>query len=179
MKILALDPAARTGWAWQDTATPNSIAFGTWNLGTSRALSEQHQELERLLEKWIRDYGVDTIASENAGFGSHNPAVQASHNERLGLIRLITARHSCELILLNPMTIKVFATGNGHAKKDQMIATCKSLLQITPGDDNQADAIWLLKCALRPDCWPQPAAKKPPAKAFRSPKAAKKAGRLF
>lgn len=148
MNILALDPAGNTGWAHSNGQ------FGTWPLSAGKAsLEQQHAYLERYLERAIETMGCEMLATENAGFGSHNPEVQARHNERLGVIRLVAARRKIEMHAFNPGTIKLFATGNGKAKKPQMVAAVKRHFGITVTSDDEADAICILELAKRPDCW--------------------------
>lgn len=167
--ILALDPANHTGWAHSNGA------YGVWNL-SSPLDSHKGQRLERLeqhLEAAIAEMGCDTLAAEDASFGSPNPAVQAMHNELRGVIHLVGFRHSIPVRLFAPSTIKAFACGSGRAKKPQMIAALKRLLGITTVDDNVADAIWIRELCKRPDCWA-----KAPAKKVKLPKGTK-AARLF
>lgn len=153
--ILALDPASNTGWAHSNGQ------FGVWPLRLQGApLGEQHAKFEQYLERAIATMGCEVIATENAGFGSPNPEVQARHNERLGVIRLVAARHGIEVYAFHPSNIKSFATGDGHADKKAMVAACKRLLKITVTSDDEADAIWILELMKRPDCWPKPAEKK-------------------
>jgi len=147
MKILALDPAQKCGWAHSDGSFSTIVLPG--ELGT------QHACLFLRLEELITQHGCDMIASENAGFGSHNPATQAMHNERLGVIRLVAARRHIKLQTFQPTTIKSFATGNGAADKQQMIAAAVRLLGVRNATDDEADALWILELAKRPDCWPQ------------------------
>jgi Holliday junction resolvasome RuvABC endonuclease subunit len=45
-------------------------------------------------------------------------------------------------------TIKRHATGNGNANKEAVIAAVRAL-GFDPADDNEADALALLHCALR------------------------------
>lgn len=155
MNILALDPAENTGWAHSNGE------FGVFRLRLQGSpLGDQHARLERFLEAAISDFGCDAIATENAGFGSPNPEVQARHNERLGVIRLVAARHGIKVQTFQPSTIKSFATGDGHAKKPAMVAACKRLLKVAVTSDDEADAVWILELMKRPDCWPKPAEKK-------------------
>lgn len=179
MKILALDPAKNCGVAWQDTERPESFITATWHLGQAGDLGAQHNALEARLEGQITTLGVNLIAAENAGFGSINRATQAMHDERLGIIRKVAARHGIRLVLFHPTSIKSYATGTGKAKKPQMIAAAARLLGLRGLTDDEADAAWICHMAANPKHWPKPAAKKPRAKVFRSTKAAKKAGRLF
>lgn len=178
MKILALDPAQLCGFAWHDaTAAQFAPHSGTWDLARGKAsLAEQHVRLASYVRAMHQSHGIEIIASENAGFGSHNPAVQASHNERLGCLRMIAQELGVELVTFQPTSIKAYATGSGRADKQQMISACKRILNLRPIDDNECDAIWICHMAAHPHHWPKPAQKKP--KALRT-KAAKKSGRLF
>lgn len=172
MKILALDPARLCGFAH------TSGRSGVWRLDDlGSGIGAEHYRLAQLLEESIAAWGCEMIATENAGFGSHNPNVQASHNERLGIIRFVAQRHGIKFVAFNPGTIKVFATGNGRAKKPQMVSACKTLLKIEVTSDDEADAIWIRELAQRPDCWVPDKLKR--SKKFKSTKAARKAGRLF
>lgn len=152
MNILALDPANKCGFAHSNGE------HGVWHLGKGE-LGQQHAELVRLLDDAIERWSCNMIATENAGFGSRNPEVQAMHNERLGIIRMIAHKHGAKLIAFSPMTIKAFATGHGHAKKPQMVAACRRLLDLNVVSEDEADAIWILELAKRPDCWPKPKVK--------------------
>jgi Holliday junction resolvasome RuvABC endonuclease subunit len=162
VNILALDPATRTGWAHSNGES------GVWNLKGD--LGEQHTELMRLIIQAVDEWGAHLIATENAGFGSRNPSVQAMHNERLGLIRYVANDLGCQLVTFQPTTIKAFATGKGNADKSQMIAAAQRLLGSSVVSDDEADAIWILELAKRPDCWP---VAKPKAKRSRKAKESK------
>jgi Holliday junction resolvasome RuvABC endonuclease subunit len=156
MKILAIDPATSCGFAIGDNK--QLLAHGVWNLGAGRPIEAQHRELENQLLNAIAAYDCGMIATENAGFGSRNPAVQAMHNERLGVIRLVACRSGCEVRTFQPTTIKAYATGSGRAKKPQMIASLKTHFGIEIDSDDEADAIWIWHLATRPDCWAKKAA---------------------
>lgn len=152
-RILALDPAQKCGWAHSNSDGHHGVWFLAGEIG------RQHADLEQRLTNAIAAWGCDLIATENAGFGSRNPNVQAMHNERLGVIRLVAARRGVEVKTFQPNTIKLFATGNGHADKSQMVAALKRLMGVTVASDDEADACWILELAKRPECWPEPKAK--------------------
>jgi Holliday junction resolvasome RuvABC endonuclease subunit len=155
MNILALDPANKTGFAHSNGK------HGVWQLGKGD-LGAQHDELAQQIIRAVDQWGVHLIATENAGFGSRNPSVQASHNERLGVIRYVASCLGCDIVTFQPTTIKLFATGSGNADKKQMIKACSRLLGVTAISDDDCDALWILELAKRPDCWPvaKPKAKK-------------------
>lgn len=149
MRILALDPANALGFAHTNG-----------NRGTIQlARKGDGHEGDRLLRlaNWLRatvtHHPVDLIAAEDASFGSHHDDVKAMHNQLKGIILLVAAELRIPTVFLNPVTIKVFATNRGKAKKHHMIAACKRLLGITPRTSDEADALWILELARRPDCW--------------------------
>lgn len=170
-RILALDPAAKTGYAHSNGQ------HGVWLL-TGRPGEHEGARLKRL-EEFIFDsakaWGCEAIAYEDAGFGSQNPNVQAMHNELRGVIQLAAAKLGVPTKGFKPKSIKLFATGHGKATKNDMIRACHRLLNIVPIGEDDADAIWILEFYKRPDCWPVPAkVQKRRDKAMKS-----KAARLF
>lgn len=155
LKLLALDPATKTGWAHSNG---NS---GTWNLGPAE--DGQGRRLIRLrahIHGVHRMFGIDKIYSEAASFGSINPNTQAFHNELRGVIRMVAEEIGASFHEHHPTTIKAFATGNGRADKEQMMAACWKLLGVNPIDDNHADALWILDMAKRGYVPPPSEAKK-------------------
>lgn len=155
--ILALDPANLTGFAHSNGES------GTWLLTTAVDThpGQRLMRFEAHLRRVIVEWGCDVLAAEDASFGSHNPAVQAQHNELKGVILKVTAELVPNAVLkfFGPTTIKVFATGNGHAKKPAMIKAYERHHGYRPKDDNECDALWILKLYSRPDCWAKKSAK--------------------
>jgi Holliday junction resolvasome RuvABC endonuclease subunit len=144
--ILALDPANLTGWACSNGTS------GTWDLNRH---GNRLVALKGFIAAMVAGVGhIDLIAFEESSFGSVNPNTAAMHNELRGIIKLCAAERGIECKGFHPTSIKAFATGSGRAKKPQMIAACKRLLGKVPRDDNEADALFILELAKRPDCWP-------------------------
>lgn len=147
MKILAIDPAAKCGFAHSDGH------YGVWDLSSSR---KEHPgaRLERIRSKLYRakrDWGFDAIAYEDAQLGSHNFTTQGLHAEIRGVIKLIAREMGdVPIIEVNPSSLKKFATGNGRADKLQMIRAAKTMLGIETDDDNIADALFVLEYAKQP-----------------------------
>lgn len=151
MRVLALDPADRCGVAVQSDSVehgPHTHAE-VWQLVVT---PEEHRgaRLQRLLKSIVAMHGVrpfDLIAYEDASIGSHNPAVQAMHNQKAGIIHLAAYRLGVKAVCYNPSSIKKFATGNGNAEKPQMIAAAQSQLGYQGADPDEADALWVLEMA--------------------------------
>ncbi len=79
------------------------------------------------------------------------------------LVELFAFNHQIELHAIGVGTWKKRFTGNGAAKKDDVIAVCRQL-GFKPIDDNEADALGILHCAVNacPVLTPSPAPKKAP-----------------
>lgn len=142
--ILALDPAGLTGWAH------STAGSGVWCLND---YANRYIALRVLIHNMAKHHGIGSIAFEDAMLGAKNFNTQGYHAEMKGIILLCCAELKVEPFLFAPSTIKVFATGNFKAKKEQMMAACARVLGITPIDDNHADALWILELSKRPDCW--------------------------
>jgi Holliday junction resolvasome RuvABC endonuclease subunit len=141
MKILGLDPAARCGWAHSNGE------HGTWQLA-EKADKHPGRRLERfrkLIYRIQREYGIDVIAAEDAGFGSQYRHVQAMHDELRGVAKLVAAEFEIPIVLPKPTQIKKWLTGNGRAKKQDMIRWVRERFSVWTDDDNTADAVAVME----------------------------------
>jgi Holliday junction resolvasome RuvABC endonuclease subunit len=126
------------------------IESGTWSLQSHRDahLGERPSKLYAAIIEAHGRHRLDRIAFEDASFGSHQASVQAFHNQLRGIIMLAAYNLGpLACIALSIGTVKKFATGSGNAKKDQMIAACRTHFGIDPIDSNEADAIFVAKLA--------------------------------
>ncbi len=146
MKLLALDPAAACGFAWQDTAATGLPQYGVWQLTRGQG-EHPGRRLERLrghLYETHRQWGVERIAFEDASFGGVNRHTQAMHNELRGCIKLVACELDIDVLLVHPTALKAFVAGHGHASKDKMKRAIETHLGIATADDNVADALAVL-----------------------------------
>lgn len=51
-------------------------------------------------------------------------------------------------VVCTPQNAKILATGNGAAKKPDMVAAARDILRLTPRNDDEADAAWLMAAGL-------------------------------
>jgi Holliday junction resolvasome RuvABC endonuclease subunit len=144
MKTLAIDPATHCGWAH------SCGDAGTWDLSVRRDESSG-MRLIRLRGKLneIRGLaGVDLLvfeAARNAG-----PKMQGAlvvQAELQGVIKLWCEQNQVQYRGYSPSEIKKHATGKGNANKEKMVAAARAKWPAT-GDDNEADARWLLDLAM-------------------------------
>lgn len=75
------------------------------------------------------------------GYG-YNSSRLARNAELGGAIRLLCFEQNIPYIEIAPNSLKLFATGNGHADKDAMVAAARAH-GATVANDNEADAWWL------------------------------------
>jgi len=145
MKILALDPATKCGWA-------HSSGFsGTWDLSTRRDESGG-MKLVRLHGKLFDVYfniGISLVVFEAARHAA--PKMQGSlvHQAKLqGSIEIWCEQNGIQYRGYSPSEIKKHATGKGNANKEAMMKAAKTKWLAFDGDDNEADAKWLLNLAM-------------------------------
>lgn len=145
MNILALDNGSRSGWASEINGQRNSgvQCFGVHPGDTP---GWRYIRFNVWLYKW-REKNLDLVAYERP-IPFHNSG--ASAEVAFGFstrIEEFCSRHNIRRMLVSPSTLKKWATGNGRAKKPQMVKAAQIL---KPGivDDNEADALWLLNFAV-------------------------------
>jgi len=145
VKILALDPATKFGWA-------HSLGHsGTWDLSTRRDESGGMKGV-RLVAK-LGDLkfnlGIDLVVFEAARNAAPKMQGALVHQAKLqGCIELWCCQNSVNYRGYSPTEIKKHATGKGNANKDAVIAAAKIKWQDFSGDDNEADAKWLLDLVM-------------------------------
>lgn len=104
--------------------------------------------------RWMRDAvlarvaGSELVVIEGYAFGAKGSAV-INLGELGGVIRLALADARYRYVEINPSSVKLFATGKGNAKKDEVLAAAIRKLGYTGHDHNEADAKWMLEMAER------------------------------
>lgn len=145
MKILALDPATNCGWAHSDGAA------GTWDLSIRRDESAGMRlvRLQGKLKELKESVGVDVVYYEAARHAA--PKMQGAlvvQAELQGVIKLWCENSAIQFRGVSPSEIKKLATGKGNANKEAMITAARARWPEC-GDDNEADARWVLEFARR------------------------------
>jgi Holliday junction resolvasome RuvABC endonuclease subunit len=98
--------------------------------------------------RWIRDSvldvasGSDIVVLEGYAFGAKGNAF-ISLAELGGVVRCALADISKRYVDVPPASLKLFATGKGNAKKDEVLAAAIRSLQYPGHNHNEADALWL------------------------------------
>jgi len=156
MKILAIDSGTLTGWAaWLD----GRIEFGVQDFSLKRGESPGMRFLNfRVwLEKIIGQIKPGLIVFEMAHHrGGHATEVAVGLTTR---IQEVAAAHNIEYQAVHSGTLKKAMTGSGRANKEDMKKAAIDFVDAngrwfeygrakTITDDNEADAVCLLKYAL-------------------------------
>ncbi len=150
MKILALDPATKCGWAYSQGTTEHICwSSGVWDLSI-RPDESSGMRLIRLRGK-LQDMhraGLGLVVFE-AGRNTRNGRAVAVAGELQGVIKLWCQDNEIEFKGYSPTEIKRHATGKGNADKDAMTNAAFARWpdkRITSCDE--ADALWLLDLAM-------------------------------
>lgn len=143
-QVLALDIATHTGYFSLHEA-------GVWNFTESkrRNNNKMHGAFRVMLMAFIRRYGIRRIVAEDVAVNRHFYDMRRLSELRGILLEVCDELDLPEPEFVNPATLKKFATGDGRATKEQMIAACKNKYGIVPVDDNAADACHLYHYYIR------------------------------
>lgn len=142
MRILAIDAAAKTGWA----VTPE--VSGVWNVdyknGESRGM--RWVRLRARIKEVCEAYGIEMIVYEGAA-GRYKDDLLASGGF-IATIEKLALDQNIQYTSYKPTEVKKHATGKGNAKKTMMVeAAQRAWPEVEIEDDNHADALWLLDLA--------------------------------
>ncbi len=141
--ILALDPATHCGWAHSNNKS------GVWDLSI-KADESREMRLVRFranLQKIKNDFGIDLLVFEASRNLRYGPAVKLAAQFQ-AVIELFCHDNKINYKGYSAKPIKKFATGNGNANKEKMIAAAQSRWpDIKLVSDDHADALWLLEYA--------------------------------
>lgn len=150
MNILGLDPATRSGFAHSNGE------HGVWDLNRNRWPDMPGGRLHKLRDMIMQvqsQWGpIELIAFEESSFGTRsgdkrNVQTMIFHCEMRGIIRESACDIGARLLSVNPSSLKAWATDNGHATKQDMMRMLDRHYGLKITDDNEADAIWILKWA--------------------------------
>lgn len=129
--LLFLDLATKTGWV----TTNNNIVSGSGVKKFSKLID---------LEAFVLNVKPDHIVFERVDFSKFLLAFAKHIKLRAILERYCELNPHVTLTGIPVATIKKVCTGNGRAKKDEMMKFCKDVMGVDPKDDNEADAYALL-----------------------------------
>ena len=178
-RVLAIDPAKRTGWAY--LCADGRRLYGAWLLvrATDGHPGDRLRRFRDGLRELAAGFPVDLVACEDSclGVGERSRQTLRMHAELLGVVKLLAADLGVPVVFYAPITIKSFAGCAGKdtkGDKSAMVRACKRLLDVDTDDDDVADALFILEMARQGK---QPANRTNRAKG--KPRAKAPQGRLF
>lgn len=139
--VLALDVASHCGFK-------SAYGHGTWYFPPTESAPKhlgkdygQHKAFRMKIFDFIVENDIKVVAVEDVSFSKFSMATRKL-SELRGVLLELCETLDIPVVTFNVKDIKKFATGNGNADKDAMIAACRSRWRIDVGDDdNAADAV--------------------------------------
>jgi len=134
-EVLGLDIAEHCGFH-------SMLDTGTWVLTESKSRNgfKKHKHFRDTLVNFIKENNIRMIAAEDVNVKTHFRAVVSLSELRGVLLEVCDEMDLPEPEFMNVSSLKLFATGNGRASKEEMVQTCTTRYNFTPVDDNNADA---------------------------------------
>ena len=147
MRILAIDPGTRTGWAWLDTdgggPEHGTVAFA---LERGESAGMRFLKFRAWLHGAMAEGKPDLVIYERAHHrGGAATEVCVGMTTR---IQEEAERMGAEYVAVHTASLKKHATGSGRAGKAEMISAARERWGVEPIDDNEADALCLLAFAV-------------------------------
>lgn len=137
-EILALDIATTTGYY-------SLHGSGTWNFYESlaRNCNKQHKAFRDTLVDFILRHGIRKVVAEDISVNKHFTDLRKLSEFRGILLEVCDELDLPEPEFVPVTALKKFATGNGRADKQEMIAACINQYRFTPRTHDEADAFLL------------------------------------
>ena len=149
MKILALDCATKTGWAWIDTEQREPIS-GVESFTKKRGDSNGMMFLR--FNGWLdREWANDSSKPKAVYYERAHHRGGAATEIAVGLSTRVQewcAKHNIECCAVHTSKLKKHVTGKGNASKAEVMQWFADTYDREPEDDNEADAMALLHYAM-------------------------------
>jgi Holliday junction resolvasome RuvABC endonuclease subunit len=147
MKILALDLAETSGWAYNQPL----INGGTWDLKPKRGSSQGMKliKLRSFLEDFYNEVnGVDLIVYEKPAGRFINGVIGVA--ELVAVVKIFCEDKGIQYTSYRPTEVKKAMAGSGNANKEKMFKAAEKMFpEISIIDHNMADAMLMLKLAMK------------------------------
>jgi Holliday junction resolvasome RuvABC endonuclease subunit len=142
MRMLAIDPGTRCGWAVGDGQVDVS---GTWDIKPRRGESAGARYLRLLTElERVREAFPDLALIVYEQAHHRGGAATEYANGCVTHIQAFCERHGLQFAGVHTSKVKMKATGKGNSKKDAVMeAARRRWPNIELASDDHADALWL------------------------------------
>ena len=141
VNILSLDIASVTGWAVSETE------YGTWDFKTRKdeSIGMKLIRFRAKLNEVVNLLNFNLIVYERPAGRFKNSLIHEA--KLIAVVEEWCEENKIAYRSYSATEIKKYATGKGNAGKPIMIKAAKEKLGYTGNDDNEADALWMLKVA--------------------------------
>jgi len=141
VNILSLDIASVTGWAVSETE------YGTWDFKTRKdeSIGMKLIRFRAKLNEVVNLLNFNLIVYERPAGRFKNSLIHEA--KLIAVVEEWCEENKIAYRSYSATEIKKYATGKGNAGKPMMIKAAKEKLGYTGNDDNEADALWMLKVA--------------------------------
>lgn len=142
---LSLDTGTQTGWAIRVGSTLHSGVQNFQHDAKRESPGMRFLRFSAWLRRMIQEHKIDTVVYEQ-------PHQRGGAATTVGVGLVTHLMSTCadlgvEHVAVHSGTLKKFVTGKGNADKNEMIEHAKSAVGRDVSDDNEADAIHLLRYA--------------------------------
>jgi hypothetical protein len=143
--VLALDLGTTTGWAVR--LADGTEVSGTWSFKPRRGdgAGVRFLRLQSKLDEFHKMYPVGRLVYELPAGHYKSGAADDCIKGLVAHTQSWCEKNSVPCEGVSPKEIKKFATGNGNASKDKMLAAATARWGQFTEDDNEADARWILE----------------------------------
>ncbi len=141
--ILSLDVATKCGWALGDLTTIEASGVWDFNIKRDESSGMRLVRFKTKLHELFSTRKIELVTFERSA-GMHKAPI-IIQSELHGVLKLACEDLGIKYKAYSAQEIKRFATGKGNSNK---IAMGKALFEkhgISLSDDNEVDAIWILK----------------------------------
>lgn len=146
--ILALDLGTKTGWAIKTEIEEITSGSQSFHSKRHEGAGMRYLKFKRWLEQMIESNGITEVYYEEV---RRHVGTDAAHvyGGLQSQLQVICVEKGIPFSSVPVGTIKKSATNKGNASKEQMVEAARQA-GFDPKDDNQADAIHLLRYVLQP-----------------------------
>ena len=141
LNILAIDQASTSGWATRN-------ASGVWDFKTRK--DESHgMKLLRFrskLKEVCELEEINLVVYERVAGQHKNAIIHAA--KMVSIIETFCEENQIDYKAVSATEVKKFATGNGTASKDKMVAAAKEKYGYTGTSNDEADALHIYHFAI-------------------------------
>lgn len=123
--VIGIDPSlTRTGVSYMLNDTMVTQALVTKGSNGVKRLFALRKELCDVIEPHLHFPTLCVVEGYSMGMGGRQIGRYFDIGELGGMIKMLLYEYGIDTVIVPPKTLKVFATGNGNAKKEEMVDAC-------------------------------------------------------